>query len=94
MLSEETKKSIGDPENYLYIGKCNDWKSMEGAEKYLERVEKRLLDYNNKDKKIKVRSRVSFPTSYYVLIMRFLFRCSLLHIYASYDHTSIRHKVL
>ena len=50
MLSEETKKSIGNPKNYTYLGKCDDWKSMEDAEKYLERIEKRLLDYNDKDK--------------------------------------------
>lgn len=49
MLSEETKEFIGDPENYTYLGKCGEWRSRKDAEKYLEGIEKRLLEYNKKE---------------------------------------------
>ena len=48
MLSDNAKKYIEDPENYLYLGKCGEWESQEEAEKYLEKLEERLLRHNEK----------------------------------------------
>lgn len=46
MFIEDNHKDI-NPENYLYLGK-QSVSTKRNAEKYLDRIEKRLLDYNRK----------------------------------------------
>ena len=46
MFIEDNHKDI-NPENYLYLGK-RSVSTKRNAEKYLDRIEKRLLDYNRK----------------------------------------------